>query len=76
MRTDDIEKIFKFQGGEPPQPKEYGRGIRTFRLINNRIEMAVEEESFQSDEDNEGWREFSVIKNIQKMREDLNITKK
>lgn len=38
--------------------------------------MAVEEESFQSDEDNEGWREFSVIKNIQKMREDLNITKK
>lgn len=53
MRTADIEKIFKCEEVLKQRAlKTYGKDIRTFRLVNNRIEMAVEEESFESD-DNE-----------------------
>ncbi len=52
----------------------YGQDIKTFRLVNNRIELAIDEESFMSDV-SEGFREISVLKKIQKMREDTDNKK-
>lgn len=53
------------------EPPAYGKNIKTVRLMNGRMEHVVEEESFMSDEDNFEMKELSVIKKVEKMREQL-----
>jgi hypothetical protein len=76
LRTHDIECMFGDVGAPEksvPPAKDYGEGIRTFRMVNNRIEIALEESSFASEEAEENWREMSVLKRIQLMKEEIDI---
>lgn len=44
LRTEDLEVMFGGKGNceDRARTRLYGEGIRTFRLVNNRIELAVE----------------------------------
>jgi hypothetical protein len=44
LRTEDIEVMFggKSNYEDRARTRLYGEGIKTFRLVNNRIELAIE----------------------------------
>lgn len=69
LKTTDIEGILKFNQEKP----QYDLNIKTLRLLHGRLEHVVEEESFHSDEDNFEMKELSLIKKIEKMKEDLSV---
>jgi hypothetical protein len=67
LKTSDIEGILRYKDNHPI----YDKGIKTLRLIHNRLEHVVEEESFRSDEDGFEMKELSVIKKIEKLKEEM-----